>query len=81
MKPRKRYRRLRGHRQDYTVIEILSIGAAKATAKSAAKKESTEKKTVAKKSSAKKPVVKTTADKKKPAVKKVAKPTEKKQSQ
>ncbi len=41
MKPRKRYRRTIGHRQDYTEIEIKSIGGATAKAKPAAKKEET----------------------------------------
>ena len=66
MKPRKRYRRLHGHRQDYTVIEITSLGAAN---KAAPKKETA---TEEKKAPAKKPAAK------KPAVKKVAKPAEKK---
>ena len=70
MKPRKRYRRLQGHSQDYTVIEILSIGAAKAAPKEEAKK-------VEKKDTEKKPVAKKPAAKK-PAAKKVAKPAEKK---
>lgn len=72
MKPRKRYRRLRGHRQDYTVIEIVSIGAAKVAAKPTVKKETTEKKSVAKKAAVKKPAAK------KPVAKKVAKPAKKK---
>lgn len=38
MKPRKRYRRLHGHRQDYTVIEITSLGL-DAAKKAAPKKE------------------------------------------
>lgn len=63
MKPRKRYRRTIGHRQDYTEIEITSIGGvstkAKPTAKTVAEKEvSTEKEVVAKK-----PVVKKVAKK------------------
>ncbi len=63
MKPRKRYRRLHGHRQDYTVIEITSLGLGGAAKKAAApKKEAAEKKAPAKK----------------PAAKKVAKPAEKK---
>ncbi len=73
MKPRKRYRRLHGHRQDYTVITITSIGATTA-AKPVVKKEATKpaaKKVVAKKAPAKVPAKKTVA-------KKVAKPTEKK---
>jgi large subunit ribosomal protein L21 len=73
MKPRKRYRRLRGHRQDFTTIEITAIGAA-TVKKAAPKKEAVaEKKAPAKKApAAKKPAVK------KPAAKKVAKPAEKK---
>ncbi len=43
MKPRKRYRRTLGHRQDYTVIEITSIGAV-APKKKAAPKATEEKK-------------------------------------
>ncbi len=40
MKPRKRYRRTKGHRQDYTAIEITAIGGAKkAPAKKTAVKE------------------------------------------
>lgn len=73
MKPRKRYQRQYGHRQDYTVIEITAIGAAPAK-KAAPKKEVAEK-------ADKKPAsatAKATADKKKPAVKKVAKAKEKK---
>lgn len=57
MKPRKRYRKTQGHRQDYTLIEITSVGgkAKKAAAKKpAAKKEATEKKALAKKAAAKK---------------------------
>lgn len=37
MKPRKRYRRTQGHRQDYTLIEITKIG-------DSAEKKSTSKK-------------------------------------
>lgn len=66
MKPRKRYRRLHGHRQDYTVIEITSLGAA---SKAAPKKEVA---TEEKKAPEKKPAAK------KPEAKKVAKPAEKK---
>ncbi len=49
MKPRKRYRVTKGHRQDYTIIEITKIGAA--AAKPAAKKTApkTEKAPTAKK--------------------------------
>lgn len=44
MKPRKRYRRTIGHRQDFTEIEITSVGGAAAKAKpAAAKTEKTEK--------------------------------------
>lgn len=93
MKPRKRYRRLRGHRQDYTVIEILSVGSvsAKAEAKPVVKKvekKGTEKKTVSAKKSVVSAAVKTTVSKKKSTVsvsakamvdkKKVAKSAEKK---
>ena len=49
MKPRKRYRRTQGHRQDYTLIEITKI-AGKATAP----KTAPAKKTVAKKAAPKK---------------------------
>jgi large subunit ribosomal protein L21 len=37
MNPRKRYRRTQGHRQDYTEIEITSVGGSAAKAKPAAK--------------------------------------------
>jgi len=84
MKPRKRYRRTLGHRQDYTVIEITKVGsaAAKAKADKVVPKKETTKKTTTKKPAAKKTttakkstVAKAKADK--PA-KKVAKKTEKK---
>jgi|APSaa5957512576_1039674.scaffolds.fasta_scaffold02394_8 large subunit ribosomal protein L21 len=39
MKPRKRYRRTLGHRQDFTVIEIKKIGAGEAVKKSADEKK------------------------------------------
>lgn len=68
MKPRKRYRRLHGHRQDYTVIEITAIGAAAKKAAAPKKEAAAEEK----KAPAKKPAAK------KPAAKKVAKPAEKK---
>ena len=71
MKPRKRYRRTIGHRQDYTEIEITSVGGAAAKAKPAAKKEEpkaekpAEKKAApAKKAPAKKPAAKKPAAKK-----------------
>ncbi len=71
MKPRKRYRKTLGHRQDYTLIEITKIGANSAKP---AKKETTVKETKVvekkevKKVAPKKTVKKTVA--KKPAVKK-----------
>ncbi len=73
MKPRKRYRRTQGHRQDYSLIEITKIAgtAAKKTTKAAPK---TEKKTAPKKEVAKKET-KTVA--KKTATKKVEKKAEK----
>jgi large subunit ribosomal protein L21 len=62
MKPRKRYRRTQGHRQDYTLIEITKIAGkatiAKKEVKKVEKKETTTKKTVAKKPAAKKVVKK-----------------------
>lgn len=68
MKPRKRYRKLQGHRQDYTRIEITAIGGA------TAKKAAPAKKVVEKKEEVKKPVAKKPATKKavakKPAAKK-----------
>jgi len=85
MKPRKRYRKTQGHRQDYTLIEIIAIGGAskKATPKKAEAKTETKKpvvkKTPAKKVAAKKPAAKKTPAKaakkptKKPVTKKVAK--------
>lgn len=44
MKPRKRYRRTQGHRQDYTLIEIVSIGGTEkaSTSKKAVKEETTD---------------------------------------
>ena len=57
MKRRKRYRRVHGHRQDYTDIEITDIGGGK---KKAEKKEDV----------AKKPATKKAATKKKPVAKK-----------
>lgn len=44
MKPRKRYRRTQGHRQDYTQIEIQAFGAQKAAPKKAAAKKPAVKK-------------------------------------
>jgi large subunit ribosomal protein L21 len=64
MKPRKRYRRTRGHRQHYTVIEITKIG--EGAAKKAAPKATEQKKEApAKKPVAKKPAAKKAAPKKK----------------
>ena len=63
MKPRKRYRRTLGHRQDYTVIEVTKLVAGKAPAKSASKENlssealAKEEKTISKKPAAK-PVAK-----------------------
>ena len=77
MKPRKRYRRTQGHRQDYTLIEIVSLGGK--AAKAAPKKEVAAKapaKPAAKKAAPKKTAEKTekAASAKKPAAaKKVAK--------
>lgn len=64
MKPRKRYRRTIGHRQDYTLIEITKIGG-KAAAKPKAAKKEDEKKTS-------KPAAKKAAPPKKAAPKKAA---------
>ncbi len=73
MKPRKRYRRTIGHRQDYTEIEITSLGGVTAKAKPAAKKEVVK---------AEKPAVKkTTPAKKAPAAKKSASPAKAKKDE
>ena len=61
MKPRKRYRRTLGHRQDYTLIEITKIGGA--VAKKAPVKPAEEKEAPIKKPVAKKPAVKKAAPK------------------
>jgi len=67
MKPRKRYRRTLGHRQDYTVVEIVSIGGITATKKTSVSSEKKEKKPegkpVIKKAPAKKPATKKTVAK------------------
>lgn len=81
MKPRKRYRRLYGHRQEFSVIEITKIGAGTTAKKAApaAEKKTAAKPAAAKKAPAKKPA--TAAKKpaaKKPAAKKVEKTAEKK---
>jgi len=74
-KRRKGYKVLKGHRQDYTKIQIDSIGAAKPAAKKPADKESAPKAAEAKpaaKTAAKKPAAKAPAKKsapKKPAAK------------
>ena len=60
MKPRKRYRRTLGHRQDYTVIEVTKLVTGKTPAKPASKEEKTV---------SKKPITKPIA-KKKPTTKK-----------
>lgn len=79
MKPRKRYRRTIGHRQDFTEIEITSVGGtaakAKPAASAAAKAPAEKKKAPAKKATPAKKApaaAKATADKpaKKPAAKK-----------
>ncbi len=69
MKPRKRYRRTQGHRQDYSLIEITKIAGTAAKKATKAEKEATPKKEVAKKTA--KPVAKKTT------AKKVEKKTEK----
>ena len=88
MKPRKRYRKTQGHRQDFSVIEITKIGS-NATAKKpetikVAPKASTVKTTTKpaaakpKTSTTKKPATKATANKAKaPAKKATAKPAQK----
>lgn len=63
MKPKKRYRRTQGHRQDYTLIEITKIGGKavivkKATTKKVEKKEVVKKETAVKKTVAKKAALK-----------------------
>ena len=74
MKPRKRYRRTLGHRQDFTEIEITKVGGSAAKAKPAAKAETAkpaEKKAGSKPAATKKPAAKkAAAPAKKPAAKK-----------
>ncbi|MCF7906045.1 50S ribosomal protein L21 [Candidatus Gracilibacteria bacterium] len=73
MKPRKRYRRTRGHKQDYTLIEITKIGGTSAKASAPKEKETQKEKPVAEKKPApKKSPAKTakTAPKAKAPVKK-----------
>ncbi len=74
MKPRKRYRRTLGHRQDYSVIEIVQIGNEKALKPATKKAEpkASEKKAPANTSS-KKAIVKKPATKKPASVKKTSK--------
>jgi large subunit ribosomal protein L21 len=62
MKPRKRYRRTIGHRQDYTVIEITKIGSE--TKKPAPKKPAVEKTVLKKSEPEKTETTKATTDKK-----------------
>lgn len=80
-KPKKDYRKKQGHRQPYTLVEILSIGEAKETeskpaAKAAAEKAPAESKPAAKKAAApkaaaeSKPAAKKATAAKKPAAKK-----------
>lgn len=61
-KPKKRYEKTQGHRQNYTVIEITHIGAGTAKAEPKAETKEVEKaeteKPVAKKAPAKKPATK-----------------------
>ncbi len=55
MKPRKRYRKTQGHRQDYTLVEIVKIGGAGKTApkaKAEDKKPSPKKESAPKKAAA-----------------------------
>jgi len=83
MKPRKRYRKTLGHRQDYTLIEITKIGASTAKPKkeTAVKETKVVEKKEAKKATPKKTIKKPVAKKpttkkavaKKPAVKKATK--------
>jgi large subunit ribosomal protein L21 len=74
MKPRKRYRRTQGHRQDYTLIEITKIAGKTTTPKKvvAKKIEKVEKKVV-KKATPKKVVTKKAPVKKTVAKKKAVK--------
>ncbi|MEC8728319.1 MAG: 50S ribosomal protein L21 [Pseudomonadota bacterium] len=83
-KRRKNFRRIRGHRQDLTLLQITDIApdgklkAAKPAAKTASKAddkaaEKPAKATEAKKTAAKKPAVKKASDAKKPADKTTAK--------
>ena len=84
MKPRKRYRREKGHRQDYTVVEIVKIGAGakKAVSKTTEKEEKsdtesteqTPKKTT--KAVSKKPTTKSSTPTKTTSTKKVEKKEE-----
>ena len=86
-KKRKNYKKLRGHRQQLTRVQIESVGSAKAekpAKKAAAKKDEAavapkaETKAAAKPAAAKaKPAAKTEAAEKKPAAKKAAKAEEK----
>ena len=71
-KKRKNYKKLRGHRQQLTRVQIESVGSAKAdkpAAKKAAKKDDADKKPAAKKPAVKKEPAKKEAAKKEPAKK------------
>lgn len=77
MQPRKRYRKTLGHKQDYTLIEILSIGGSTAAPKKAAVAKTAEDKPKAKPAVTKKATPEKALAKKAPAAKKPAakKPT------
>ncbi len=72
-KRRQNYKRLGGHRQAFTEVEITGISGAGMTAGRAEKAEAAPKKKVAKKKAAKKTATKKTAAKKKTAGKTAAK--------
>ncbi len=74
---RHNYRRKRGHRQQHTILEIVSIGGKKAAAKKAPAKKADEKSTKDA-APAKKAATKKTTAKKAPAKKPAAKKTESK---
>ncbi|MCJ8191567.1 50S ribosomal protein L21 [Sphingomicrobium aestuariivivum] len=75
---RHNYRRKRGHRQQHTILEIVSIGGKKAAAKKAPAKKADEKSTKDAAPAKKAATKKTTAAKKAPAKKPAAKKTESK---
>lgn len=72
-KRRQNYKRLGGHRQAFTEVEITGISGAGMTAGPAEKAQAPQKKTATKKTATKKTVAKTTAAKKKTAKKTAAK--------